>query len=297
MANTPTVLIVACDGSPAALHAADFVAAYRGEAARLKPCVVNVQPRPLTLWPGMTIDPAELDAALHENGLRELAPALERLSQAGLAPEPVVRQGFAAETLLEEARDRAAQAIVVGTRGHGALQGFAFGSVAMRVVHGGATPSFIIPPEARLPAQFGRRMRVLLATDGSENAARAGARLVAWRDWLGELEIHLVHVQAPITLLEAMLPPHRDALEHWSGAAAEKNLRAARDLLSGAGLLHQVHLVPGEPAAEIARLARETGSELVALGTRGHGAAHHALIGSIALKTAALSPVPLLMVP
>jgi nucleotide-binding universal stress UspA family protein len=34
----------------------------------------------------------------------------------------------------------------------------------------------------------------------------------------------------------------------------------------------------------------------VALGTRGLGAAHHALIGSVALKAAALSPVPVLLV-
>jgi nucleotide-binding universal stress UspA family protein len=33
------------------------------------------------------------------------------------------------------------------------------------------------------------------------------------------------------------------------------------------------------------------------VGTRGRGAAHHALIGSVALKSAALTAVPVLLVP
>jgi nucleotide-binding universal stress UspA family protein len=35
----------------------------------------------------------------------------------------------------------------------------------------------------------------------------------------------------------------------------------------------------------------------VALGTRGLGAAHHALVGSVALKAAAICDVPVLLVP
>ena len=297
MPTSTVLLLLACDGSPAALHAAEFVAAYRGDAARLKPRVVNVQHRPLTLFPGAGIDRAQLDAALQEEGMRELAPALARLAGAGLAPEPVVRQGFAAAALLEEARASGARTIVVGTRGRGVLRGFALGSVAMRVVHAGATPTFLVGPEARLPAQWGRRLRVLLATDGSEYSARAAALLVDWREWLGEMEVQLVHAQSPLTLLESVLPPHQDVLDRWSGEGTERAVRPARELLAGAGMLQRVHLVEGDPAAEIVRLAQETACELVVLGTRGHGAAHHALIGSVALNAAALSPVPLLLVP
>jgi nucleotide-binding universal stress UspA family protein len=35
----------------------------------------------------------------------------------------------------------------------------------------------------------------------------------------------------------------------------------------------------------------------VALGTRGRGAAHHALVGSVALKAATLCEVPVLLAP
>jgi nucleotide-binding universal stress UspA family protein len=43
-------------------------------------------------------------------------------------------------------------------------------------------------------------------------------------------------------------------------------------------------------------LAEQTQADLIAVGTRGLGAAHHALIGSVALKSAVLSPVPVLLV-
>jgi nucleotide-binding universal stress UspA family protein len=52
----------------------------------------------------------------------------------------------------------------------------------------------------------------------------------------------------------------------------------------------------GDPALEVRTLAAQTASELIALGTRGLGAAHHALIGSVALKAAVLSPVPVMLV-
>jgi nucleotide-binding universal stress UspA family protein len=43
-------------------------------------------------------------------------------------------------------------------------------------------------------------------------------------------------------------------------------------------------------------LAAETGCELVVMGTRGLGAAHYALIGSVALKVAAHAAMPVILV-
>ena len=297
MSESPVRLVLAFDGSPAARRAAELLAGYRGERGRLEVLAVSVQQRPVTLFPGMGIDPAALDAALAEAGRGALAPALERLARAGIAARGEVRFGLPAPALLDDARACGAQAIVMGTRGHGAVHGFAFGSAAMRVAHGGVAPTLIVGPDARLPEQLGVRLRVLCAFDGSEPALRALERLLAWRGWLGELELHLAHVQQPLTLLEKMLPPHEDALAQWRGDAGEKATQAARALLARAGVAHELRLVSGDPAAELARLARDTQCELLALGTRGRGAAHHALVGSVALKAAAASPVPALLVP
>jgi nucleotide-binding universal stress UspA family protein len=289
-------LVLAFDGSPAAQRAAELLAGYRGERGRLDVLAVNVQQRPVTLWPGPGLDPAVLDAALAEAGRRELAPALERLAQAGLTARGEVRYGLPAPALLDDARVAGAQAIVMGTRGRGALHGFAFGSAAMRVAHGGVAPALIVGPEAALPRALGERLRALCAVDGSEPALRALQRLLAWRGWLGELELHVAHVQPPVTLLEKLLPPHEDTLTQWRGDAGRQATQGARELLERSGVAHELHLVSGDPAAEIARLAGHARCELLALGTRGRGAAHHALVGSVALKAAAASGVPALLV-
>ena len=284
------------DGSPAALRACELIAvlAARGEGAEVS--VLNVQSRPLALWPGPGLDPGEVEAALLEGGNATIAPALERLAAAGVRAHAAVRLGLPAEAILQEARSRRPDAIVMGTRGKGPLQGFALGSVALRVMHGDAAPVLLVKPEDRLPAPAAGALRALLAMDGSEPALRAAERLAAWRGWLGELDVHVVHVQEPLSLLAKLLPPHDDLLEQWSTRQAQGATRAARELLARSAIQSHLHITEGDAAREIALLAAQTGSDLLVAGTRGRGAAHHALLGSIALKAAVLSPVPLLLV-
>lgn len=202
-----------------------------------------------------------------------------------------------APAILAEARRRKAAAIVMGTRGEGTLHGFALGSVALRVVHRARLPVFLVKAGDRLPAAFGRRLRVLLATDGSKPAIRAARRLVAWRSWLGQLEVHLLWVQPPLSYLQTVLPPHGDVIGQWSDKEGRKATGAAAALFRKAGIPHHVHFSVGDAALEVRSLAEETKAELVVLGTRGLGAAHHALVGSVALKSAVASPVPVLLVP
>ena len=71
-------------------------------------------------------------------------------------------------------------------------------------------------------------------------------------------------------------------------------MRACADALSGCTAVH-THVVSGDPASGIARLAAD--ADLVVMGTRGRGARSHALFGSIAMKTVQWSPVPVVLVP
>jgi len=165
------------------------------------------------------------------------------------------------------------------------------------VTHGGAAPVCLVKPDDALPPALGARVRVLVAMDGSPPALRAVERLVAWQPWLGELEVHLAFAQQPLTMLEAMLPPHDDLVRQWSTEEGTQATQRARELLEKAGVRHHVHLTAGDPALEVRMLVEHTRSELVALGTRGHGAAHHALIGSVALKAAVAVGVPVVLTP
>ncbi len=289
-------LLLPFDGSPAAARAVEFLAACKAQRSALAPHLLNVQAQPVRLWPAGGLDMNLVEAALITTGHDIMAPAIARLRESGMHVQSTVRLGPTAQTILDEARAGKADGILMGTRGHGALQGFAIGSVALRVAHGGAAPLFLVKPGDRLPVGLGERLRVLLATDGSEPALRAAEALLKSRAWLGDLEVHVVHVQEPLTWLEAAMPPHDDVLRQWSTAAGEAATQAARDLFTRAGVAHQLHLVSGDASQEIVRLADQTKAELVALGTRGKGMAHHALIGSVALKTVAQCAVPLMMV-
>ena len=71
-------LLIPFDGSPAALRAVELVAGYAGEARNVAATLLNVQSRPISLWPGAGLDPTAVDAALVEAGKAELAPAFSR---------------------------------------------------------------------------------------------------------------------------------------------------------------------------------------------------------------------------
>jgi nucleotide-binding universal stress UspA family protein len=98
-------------------------------------------------------------------------------------------------------------------------------------------------------------------------------------------------------MLQAVLPPHDDVIGQWSTQEGEQATQKARELFTREKIVHRLHLTVGDPAREVMVLAQTTSADLVVVGTRGLGAAHHALIGSVALKATALSPVPVLLVP
>lgn len=255
-------LLLALDDSPAAAQALRLIAGYRGERARLALAALHVQRR----------SPPE--------GGRELQAAREVLAAAGLACEAVLRTGAPAQAILDEAAARRADLIVMGTRGRGGLA--ALGSVATRVAHGSRVATLLVKHDARLPAELGRRVRALVPVDGSDHALKAAARLASWSDWLGLAGADLLYVQPPL---------------RGGGSESEQATRGAREVLSRNAIEHQVHGVAGEPAQRIAQLAAEMQSDLIVMGTRGLGAAHHALLGSVALKVAEHAPVPVALVP
>jgi nucleotide-binding universal stress UspA family protein len=282
-------LLLAYDGSPAARRAAALLAGYRGASA---PSIValNVQARPVRAWPE-GIDMDVLEGALVEEGQKALA----RLRGAGIDKQ--VRLGPTAQVLREEAAARAVDAIVMGTRGGGALRGYALGSVALRVAQSGAAPTLLVKKDSRLPAAFGTGLKVLLATDGSEPCVRAAGLLARWKAWLGALDVQIAHVQQPLTVLQAVLPPHDDVVAQWSDAEGRAASSSIQEILDAEAIPNHLHLSAGEPAPEIAALADQEACELIVLGTRGRGAAHHALVGSVAMKVAAIARVPVLLVP
>ena len=138
-------IIAAVDNSPASLQAARVVAGYRGARERLAVVALNVQARPLTLWPGPAIDPGKVDEALLAEGRRSVEPACTLLAAAGVPVERQVRLGIPAESIADEAMRRGASMIVMGTRGLGAVHHALIGSVALKVALASGVPVVLVP--------------------------------------------------------------------------------------------------------------------------------------------------------
>jgi len=62
------------------------------------------------------------------------------LREQGLSVETVVREGYPATAIEEEARTRHADLVVIGTRGHSGLKHLLLGSIAERVVQKAPCP-------------------------------------------------------------------------------------------------------------------------------------------------------------
>lgn len=126
----------------------------------------------------------------------------------------------------------------------------------------------------------------LIAVDGSHHSQRAVAEAIRLAGELRDGRLQLVHVQ------------------HWmSREAAERELaqrgwaatREARNALAAQGLPWRLHVVMGECAEAILRVAREQRCRGIVIGSRGLGAAVNILIGSVAEKVIHLSPLPVVV--
>jgi len=76
-----------------------------------------------------------------------VATAVEALTQAGIKAHGVVRDtgfGYAAREIVGDAREHAADVIIMGTRGRGDLAGLVLGSTAHKVIHLADRPVLVV---------------------------------------------------------------------------------------------------------------------------------------------------------
>lgn len=128
-------LLVAIDGSAPSERAADH--AIRLSAKYGMPVhFVTVFPEPLVYGEVeiyMTKDKAKKIQT--DRGLEFLRPPLERARAAGVEPTSEVVFGDIAPTIVETGKAHGCAAIIIGTRGMGAIGNLLMGSVASKVVY------------------------------------------------------------------------------------------------------------------------------------------------------------------
>jgi nucleotide-binding universal stress UspA family protein len=93
--------------------------------------------------------PADFWANVKSEAEQQLGARAEELRSRGLEVEALVREGYPATVIIEEAAAQRADLIVIGTHGHTGLKHLLLGSIAERVVQKAPCPVLTVKsPEA-----------------------------------------------------------------------------------------------------------------------------------------------------
>jgi nucleotide-binding universal stress UspA family protein len=136
-------------------------------------------------------------------------------------------------------------------------------------------------------------MRVLLASDGSDEARRATR-------WLRDLPLPSDTKICVLTVATLTRPP-RDGqsmkqLRHDVVAAARRAATTAAAMLRPRWSKAEVVVVLGDPAVEIVHIAEQTPIDMIVLGARGLTRRERWFVGSTSLTVARYAPCPVVVV-
>ncbi len=139
-------------------------------------------------------------------------------------------------------------------------------------------------------------MKILLAVDGSAYTKRMLAYLAAHDEWLGaQHDYTLVHA-VPVVPPRAAAVLDKATLKSYYDDSAEKVFKPIRTFFQRQGIAARCIGKPGPAAETIVAQAARDGSELIVMGSHGHGALARLVLGSVATKVVAESKVPVLLV-
>jgi nucleotide-binding universal stress UspA family protein len=134
---------------------------------------------------------------------------------------------------------------------------------------------------------------IMVAIDGSESAAEALDTAIELARQMGA-KLHVLAVRPPHVPGHAGAGPPMTEIEeiHGSQHVADAAVQRAR----AAGVDAAPHVDHGPVAERIAQVATELDADLLIVGSRGMGALHGALAGSVSHALVSRSPAPLMIV-
>lgn len=137
--------------------------------------------------------------------------------------------------------------------------------------------------------------KILVPTDFSDSAKHALTYGVSFaREYKAELI--LVHVVETLTVGYAsdLFPvPMAEVFDEISGYAKTETAKLAAEIRQKEVGVREM-VVQGKPSAEIVRIAKEEGVDIIVLGTHGKGMLDQALFGSTAERVIRKAPCPVL---
>jgi nucleotide-binding universal stress UspA family protein len=225
---------------------------------------------------------------------------VNRIQEAGgTIAESHLREGDPANEIVELAEELEVGLVVVGSRGLGSMRRALMGSVSTSVLRHAHCSVLIVRGYSPEHEQAFPPDKILVATDGSEEAS-AAAQVATEMAEATDSELHLAYA-----MQEERYRPHLGP-EMWEGweEGFEHAKRSSRSWVEeeaqrmrGKGAKRvEPHLVLGRPDAAIVWLAEEIGAGLVVVGSRGLGAMRRALIGSVSDSVTRHAHCPVMVV-
>jgi len=285
-------IVVATDGSPHARGAVAATVAFPWPPRSSVRVVVARRPSV-----GAAEWPAPVWAALDEGFERVATDARRILSRRWPSPQVVMADKPAIPAIVAEAV--MADAVVVGSRGLGAVGRAVLGSVSRGVVRSATCPTLVV--------KGGRSRRIaslLIGLDGSTNSRRAVAfvaglaaprrgrvALVAAVERLRPRSLGLMPASVRATLAGELA-----ALNEEREGAAKRELESAAGQLEKAGWKVTTSVRAGTPVDELLAAATGAHADVVVVGARGTGGVARLLLGSVAEGVLNRCPVSVLIV-
>jgi nucleotide-binding universal stress UspA family protein len=194
------------------------------------------------------------------------------------------------QLIVEAARDREVDLVMMSTHGRGAV----LPSVAERVVRQAPVPVLLVRGE--FAWQQGHVGRIVVPLDGSGLAASI-LPLVAQLAAPFDFTIDLLRAVEPLPGYASVevSATKRDEMRRLHTADADEYLTKVAGPLEALGLRVSRSIAYGPPSAAIVGHAREVGAGLIAMSTHGRTGLSRLLLGSVAERVMRAAPVPLLL--
>lgn len=290
-------ILIAVDGSDEAEHAARWGLEL---ATRLEATVdvLHVVPRKSL----RLTKTADEKARLREHGETALSTVEALAAELDCPVSSRLVEGKPAAQISDYAASQNADFVVVGRQGKTGLGKRLLGGVTEQVLHRCDVPVFVVPDASRVSEQATDDTRVLVPTDGSENAAAAtqyGATIARAYD----ADVHVLNVvdmQAAGGMFDAggLEAEFVERLAAKGQEAVERVADAIRETAPGLNVstaVEQTASFEGS-AAGIREYVEDNGIDLVVMGSHGRSNLRRQLLGSVASTVLRTVDVPVLVV-
>ena len=215
-----------------------------------------------------------------------LEPLAERVREAGLRCEVVVRPGLPADEILAFARERQVDRIVMGTHSPGPIGKLLVGSVAEAVLRTAGAPVYIVGPDVVDGSYRNFATRTILCAISLHEASAVVAAFAAELARQHGARLILQHVIRPQERAEVLAGHSLDEVEAKILAMVPTQLQSEVPI--------QTIVVPGDPTEELLYQSQAQLVDLIVLGAQGASAFAAITRHGVVYKTLAHAHCPVI---